>query len=221
MTQAETVQHVVNDPPQDDTAARLLDAAGPVFAEKGFQATTVREICRAADVNVAAVNYHFGDKERLYIETVKRAHRLKSEAAPLPVWPADISPESKLKGFVTTLLTRMIGPEASPWQHELMMREMINPTAACRELVEDSIRPEFELLLSIIAELLPAGTTAAVKKRMAFTVVGQCLFYRIGAPVVGILVSDEQRQSHFSVEPLAEHITQVSLSAVQAVGNSP
>ena len=59
----------------DDARTRMLNAAGPIFADKGFAAATVREICQQAEVNLAGVNYYFGDKERLYIETVKSAHR--------------------------------------------------------------------------------------------------------------------------------------------------
>jgi AcrR family transcriptional regulator len=64
---------------KDDTQQRLLEAAGQVFAERGYEAATVREICQRADVNIAAVNYYFRDKERLYIEAVKSACRSESE----------------------------------------------------------------------------------------------------------------------------------------------
>ena len=71
----------------DATRDRLLMAAGEVFAEKGFDKATVREICQAANVqNIAAVNYYFGDKERLYIESVKRAHQVQIDLVPLPKW---------------------------------------------------------------------------------------------------------------------------------------
>ena len=60
---------------QDPTKVRLIEAAGEEFAGKGFDATRIRTICDRAGANIAAVNYHFGDKEQLYVETVLDAHR--------------------------------------------------------------------------------------------------------------------------------------------------
>jgi AcrR family transcriptional regulator len=49
-----------------ETRGRLLDAARAIFADKGFRDATTAEICRRAKATIAAVNYHFGGKERLY-----------------------------------------------------------------------------------------------------------------------------------------------------------
>jgi AcrR family transcriptional regulator len=50
---------------QSDTTDKILQAAASLFAEQGFNDTTLRQITARADVNLAAVNYHFGSKERL------------------------------------------------------------------------------------------------------------------------------------------------------------
>ena len=58
---------------KDDTRDRLLQAAAEIFAEKGFAATTVREICLRAPANLALINYYFGDKLALYKEVLQHA----------------------------------------------------------------------------------------------------------------------------------------------------
>jgi AcrR family transcriptional regulator len=62
-----------------ETQQRLLDAAEILFADKGFDAVSVRDIAGAAGVNVAAVNYHFGGKERLYRTVLTRLIRAKRD----------------------------------------------------------------------------------------------------------------------------------------------
>jgi len=60
---------------QDPTREKLLEVAGPIFAGRGYQATTIREICAGAGANVAAINYHFGDKLGLYTEVLQHSVR--------------------------------------------------------------------------------------------------------------------------------------------------
>ena len=200
----------------EDTRTRILTSAGPIFAEKGFAQATVREICQAADVNVASINYHFGDKERLYIETVRCAHRLRVEAVQLPAWTETTTPATKLRGFVRTLLGRMLEQAETPWQSQLMLREVLNPTSACRELVEEHFRPHFEMLAGIIRELAPMALPSYQVHQICFSVVGQCLYYRVAWKIVTILESDAALATHYSIDKLAEHIAQFTLSAVGA-----
>ena len=83
------------------TRERLLDAAGRLFAEKGFDATGIREICEKADANVASVNYHFGDKEKLYEAVVSGIFGQAEERYPLAASTAtDTTPEEKLHDFI-------------------------------------------------------------------------------------------------------------------------
>lgn len=85
-----------------DTRQRILDAAEALFTEQGFEATTLRQITGAAEVNLAAVNYHFGSKEELIREVFRRRltwlnqqrlqelDRLEAEAAGAPLKPSRI-----------------------------------------------------------------------------------------------------------------------------------
>ena len=105
----------------DNVRRQILEAAGPVFAERGFKSATVREICKAADVNVAAINYYFGDKERLYLKTIQLAHEQKLHQVPMPEWPAGTDASVKLHGYIHSLLRRMLGEQQVQWYTRLMI----------------------------------------------------------------------------------------------------
>jgi TetR/AcrR family transcriptional regulator, regulator of cefoperazone and chloramphenicol sensitivity len=199
----------------DDTRHKLLMAAGEIFAEKGFDKATVREICQSAQVqNIAAVNYYFGDKERLYNESVKHAHQVQIDEIPLPQWEANTPAAEKLRGFVHTMVARLTGDSWLPWQEHLMMREVANPTSAVVELVQQFIRPHFELLLSILNEMVPPQTTTVARHQIAFSIIGQCLHYKVARHIVKLLVGATESDT-YTPEELADHITRFSLAAIQ------
>src|SRR6266568_9220078 len=91
----------------EKTRQRLLEAAGEVFAEQGFRTATIREICARADANVAAVSYHFGDKEQLYSEVLRFAHGCALDKYPPNLGlPADAPAEKRLYTFILSFLQR-------------------------------------------------------------------------------------------------------------------
>src|SRR3954468_7815087 len=92
---------------QDLTKARLLDAAGEEFANKGFELARVRAICERAGANLAAVNYHFGDKEALYIQPLREAHRCGLEPDD-EVFEAGVAPAIRLRWFIQHFLGRVL-----------------------------------------------------------------------------------------------------------------
>jgi AcrR family transcriptional regulator len=197
----------------EDTQQRLLDAAGQIFAEKGFASATVREICRRADANIAAVNYYFGDKERLYIEAVQRAAQGRFEQVPIPHWEPGTPVVTKLRDFIRTFVSRVVADQAPRWHLQLIMRELFQPTAACVEFVRNFARPQFELLLGILAEILPPETPAVKRHLLVFSIVGQCLHYRLARPVITLLVGEEEFRT-YDADLLAEHIAAFSLAAL-------
>ena len=126
-----------------------------MFAEVGFRNATVREICRRAGANIAAVNYHFGDKETLYAEVLRHAHgKALEKYPPLLDVAADAPPEEKLRAFVQSFLLRIFDKGPTAWHGKLMSREMIEPTAALDSLVEERMRPMADQLWRIVADIL-------------------------------------------------------------------
>jgi AcrR family transcriptional regulator len=202
---------------KDDPRSRLLDAAGEAFAEKGFEGATVRDIIARAGANIAAVNYYFRDKERLYIEAVKHAACMPIHLPAFPNWGPDTPATEKLRDFIRMRVTQMMKSDRPAWHSQLMMRELSRPTAACTEFVHDYVRPVFNLLCQILRELLPPHTPSWKVYMTVFSIIGQILYYVQCRPVVNLLVTEEEL-AHFDGDAVAEHIASFTLAAL---GNTP
>jgi AcrR family transcriptional regulator len=207
---------VSDDQNQDATRRQLLEAAGEVFAELGFRNATVREICQRAGANVAAINYHFGDKETLYVEVLRYAHGKALEKYPLLL---DVSenapPEKKLQAFVHSLLLRIFDKGPTSWHGRLMSREMIEPTTALDSLIEERIRPMSSVLWKTIGEILNCPPTDERVLLCAFSVTSQCVFYNHCRPAVARLFPNLLPHDPASIKNLAAHITRFSLAAMK------
>jgi AcrR family transcriptional regulator len=194
-----------------DAKQRLLLAAEEIFAEKGFASATIREITDRAEANIAAINYHFGDKERLYIETVRFAHSCAAKDLPLPSMPDDAPPHAKLKAFIREMATRMTQP-TRPSSLRLMMREMSQPTAAAHAIIREFIQPMAFGLRAIVHELLPSASESRVLM-IGFSIIGQILFYRQNRQVAELIFGKEPVDA-ISTEMIAEHVTRFTLAAL-------
>src|ERR687891_2210622 len=88
------------------TEKRLLEAAGEIFAEYGYRAATVRQICEKAGANIAAVNYYFGDKEGLYLAVLRSVPDAHAEKYPPQFGlTSDATPAEQLHAYVQSLLS--------------------------------------------------------------------------------------------------------------------
>jgi TetR/AcrR family transcriptional regulator, regulator of cefoperazone and chloramphenicol sensitivity len=198
----------------DTTRAKILETAGEVFAEKGYEAATIREICERAGVNLAAVNYYFRGKEPLYSEVLIRAHSCGTQDGDSPAWPPDATPGAKLKFFIHRMLTHMLSITSEPWEARLTMREIMSPTPAGKRVFQDHFRQVFHQLHEILDEILPPHMPDHKRHQIAFSILGQCGWYRGLGKVIPMLVSKEELQDHYSIDDLAEHVAQVSLAAL-------
>ena len=137
-----------------DTRQRLVDAAALLFANKGFEHITVREICKASSANVAAVNYHFGDKAGLYRAVVMMAIDVMRETNELSQRAGDgQSPEDQVRSFVRVFVSRLKGDGPTAWVHRLMAREMERPTEVLDLVTQQVLKPRIEYLCGVISAI--------------------------------------------------------------------
>jgi AcrR family transcriptional regulator len=197
-----------------DTEARLLEAAGRVFAEKGFDAATVRDVCERAGVkNIGAVNYYFRSKENLYEAALRHAFQCRLARTPFPEWPEGTPAAVKLRQFIRGAVRAMLDDFAEPWQMQLLMRELTHPGAAGLGIVRDFIRPVYQHLWDVLRELLPPGTDERTLHLIGFSIMGQCFYHRICRPVVRLVASEAEHDT-YDPDLLAEHIARFSLAAL-------
>jgi TetR/AcrR family transcriptional regulator, regulator of cefoperazone and chloramphenicol sensitivity len=199
-----------------ETRERLLRTAARLFADRGFKKVTVRDICRIAHANVAAVNYHFGDKLGLYREVVQlAADVLRSTTDSAIQGAAGCAAEEKLRRFVEVQLRRMLGVERDDWIFRLINREIADPTPAFDTLVDYGLRPRLEYLSSIVAEILGCAPQDPRVMRSVISVQTQAVAYLPNG--IGARIGLKARLNPAETDEIARHITQFSLAGIHAL----
>ena len=201
-----------------ETRDRLLQAAEQLFADRGFKNVTVRDICRAARANVAAVNYHFGDKIGLYREVLQSAidaMRGTNEAARRA--GTGQAAEEQLRRYIAVLVQRLLGPGTAT-VHKLVTREMNEPTPALDAVVEQAVRPRIEYLSRVIATIIGCETSDPRVLRCVASVQAQILSY-LPNPIAGRL-GLANKPTAANLRDIADHVAEFSLAGIHAVGRA-
>ena len=205
----------------DATREQLLAAAAEVFAECGFRDATVRDICRKAGANGASVNYHFGGKDELYREVLRKNFQVALQRFPPDGGvPPDAPAEERLEGFIRSFLHRIFVSGPSSFHGRILAREMVDPTPALDALVGTEIRAMAEQLNAILAELLGPGMDPRRARMGMASVVSQIVFYQHCRPVISRLFPDLLFEGD-QIPVLAAHITRFSLAGLRAMSTVP
>ncbi len=203
------------------TKDRLLQAAMEVFAAKGFQTATVREICQAAGTNVAAVNYHFGDKERLYAAvlwhvfedygTSKDRETVRDKALP---------PEKRLARLIETEIHYFYKTKDqmnfTGHHFPLFLMEMAHPSPSLDKVVEHFIRPDYEVTMEILRDIMGQDTPREVLDRCCDSLWGQMMHQVFTGPIDDLLAPERALASR-SAKDMADHITTITLGGLAAL----
>lgn len=198
-----------------NTPRAIIEAAGPIFAERGYGAVTLKEIVAAAGVNSAAVNYHFGDKQGLYRAVIEHNLEKREEAAPIDTPDKKrLRVQSRLRDFVHTLMIQLLDDTLPSVMSRLMLREAIDPTAEFDQAVEQLPKRQIMMLDAMIGELAGDRCTRAEVRRMSISVLGQCVYYRYAHKFLE-RIHPPVRYTRVNIEAIAEHISRFSLAAIR------
>ncbi len=157
------------------TRAVVLDAAGKVFAERGFGEATSKEICERAGTNNAAVNYYFGGKEGLYEEVLVEAHRQMLSLEDLnDIVASDALPEDKLRVFLGHIIrTAMNAPEL--WGIRIFLRELASPSPFVPGFIRTTALPKSRKLRELVSAVTGLPPDSATVQRATALVVMPCM----------------------------------------------
>jgi len=201
-----------------ETRERLLKAAERLFADRGFKKVTVRDICRAARANVAAVNYHFGDKLGLYREVLQSASdgmRATNDAAREA--GAGQPAEEQLRCYISIFVQRVLTP-GNDAIHKLIQREMNDPTPALDALVEQGVRPRIEYLSGLIADIMACAPTDQPVLRCVASIQAQILLYLPNPIATRLGLGNKPTAAN--LKEIAAHVAAFSLAGINAVGRA-
>jgi TetR/AcrR family transcriptional regulator, regulator of cefoperazone and chloramphenicol sensitivity len=198
------------------TREKLLDAAGEVFAERGYYKATIREICRRAHANVAAVNYTFGDKLGLYTEVLRTSVKAPEMAKLNEVLDTAKSPEELVRNLIRVRLQSLFAGQRPNWAIRIMMHEFSQPTPAMTRVVDEGMRPVFKRALKAVGELLRLPSEHQTTRLCLNSIMGQVLFYTFPRAVL-LRLQPELDLGPEQLERIADHIVEFSLAALHEV----
>jgi TetR/AcrR family transcriptional regulator, regulator of cefoperazone and chloramphenicol sensitivity len=212
----------ISDEPQPGTREQLLEAAGHVFAEKGFDRATGKEICARAGTNAAAVNYYFGGIDRLYAAVLRAAHREIVTVERLRALVADEpDPRSQLEAIISTIVHAVTGPAGSSWMLRVIGRELVAPSPVFVEMRDKEIFPKLGILKSVVAKMIGLPATHPAVERGCLSIIAPCIllligdrrFFKRAFPRSGFGPDDAATLTHHMVEFALAGIAAIARSA--------
>ena len=205
----------MNGKPDVNTKDALLASAIEVFADKGFDAATVRDICGRAGANVAAVNYHFGGKDALYVAVLKEV--FPKDEYDFVTDRAEPAPQ-RLRAFLASLAREIYergnGMVAQRWA--IFLREMAKPSANLDFIVQRQVQPRADELRDIVTAILGPNTPERILAFSCSNIWALMLDHLLTQPILDRL-TPQRPAVQTSMEEFIGHVVQFSLGGLHAV----
>jgi AcrR family transcriptional regulator len=182
--------------PSDITRERIMKAAERLFAERGYDATSIRAIVAKARVNQAAINYHFDGKDGLYREVLRAPFRALTEQQ---LEHADemkaMSREAALTEFIRRQLRPLLGRDEYSRHMRILNWETVRPTAVFRKLLSEEAAPFMGLAVELVHRFQPEADQRTLVAA-AVWLLGQCSVFlrnreQLADPPLGLALDEE------------------------------
>ena len=203
-----------------ETRERLLEVAGQVFAEKGYERTTAKEIAKRAKINPAAINYYFSGVDELYIAVIEEARARAVTFEKLSASIAGIAdPAGKLRAMLDFFVQLGTGPFASSWMARIFAREMVSPSPVINRISWLDTRKRLNLLREIVGEYLGLPSS---HPDVAY------VCWSLAAPLSVLLTADQKRFARIFPEVdlgpkgaarLSEHMAKFAFGGLRAIAS--
>lgn len=155
------------------TRQRILEAAGALFAERGFARTESKLVADRAQVDLASINYHFGSREGLLRATLIEAHqRIISFEDITRIADSAQSAEAKLDAFIAIYFERL--GQGGQWPGALLARHLLVASPELAGALPDVIGPKRAVLMAILSEITAIPADAPELAACLLAVVAPC-----------------------------------------------
>lgn len=200
------------------TRAQLMEHAGLLFAERGFDRATARMIAERAGTNAAAINYHFGGIDNLYAEVLVEAHdRLVSFQRLVSALAGDDAPRAKLRKLVEMIVQAWTGAASSSWAVRVIAREILSPSPHSDVLRQRAVEPKKSLVLDLVAELVGLPREHPVVARACFSVAAPCAMLMVADRQLITRLFPELQGDAGDTHALTDHMVRFALGGLAAL----
>ena len=196
------------------TRTRILEAAGELFAVTGYAETANKTIAAQAQVDLASINYHFGNRSGLYQAVLAESHgQLLNMNALQQLVGSELPPASKLRLLIEKLVERAM-QEPQAWQLRVLAREVLAPTSHLQILFQDEALPKVLLLKRMLGEITRIPVEDPALTRCLLNVIAPCLMLLVGGrsfpgPLQEVLQMPSQT--------IARHLYHFAMGGLEAI----
>lgn len=197
----------------DATKSKILEAAGQLIAQNGFAQTSSKQIAKAAEVDLAAINYHFDGRDGLYKALLIEAHaHYIDEQYLINLVESSLPPEEKLENFINAFVEKI--KDNNQWYSKVFIRELVSSSPQLYNFMENDGSRKFRLVCKVISQVSGLDENDPALLPCILSIIAPCLMLIIAGTNVP---SPIQSITYMDKSKLVKHLTKFALGGLQSI----